>query len=323
MKRLGCIALLSLLPLTGCADYAQFTGQWLATDGIFSFWYDGASKTGGYSGFGDAGEVSFVREVTAEYHLVVDDELYCLDCEVKQDPAFGNAIQCDRSASAGGDESEAPIADHVCSFVRDPSGGVGSGALSGTQWIAFDGALAEPTVYPNSAMGISGLIYAYSDGCASMNWDPETRCVSGTLCPPGADYSNWGIGLYFDFDYNPYSNAKRTWNPEQFGAAGMAWVVNGEAPGLEVWVNCMDPAYGGICSADYCAIAGPPDGASAVLPGYGALYFDAMEKADWGGTGTAYGYDPALTFEVMFKLNSIEARSYDYGFCLDDLGVIF
>jgi hypothetical protein len=164
-----------------------------------------------------------------------------------------------------------------------------------------------------------------------LKWDPDQRCASGTLCSPGSDYANWGIAIGFDFrnagkDGSP-ANAKLTWNPTAVNARGLAWMVSGTAPSLQVWVLQMDPKWKGTCTSDSCEISGPPfgRGTSNTLD---VDYLDfadssSWERDDWGGSGTNYSIDTADTVSLQFKLAALKAGGKSFNFCIDKLGIVF
>jgi hypothetical protein len=205
-------------------------------------------------------------------------------------------------------------------------GTAGGGSVGGgTNWLAIVEDWADPATTPNDALGVSGAMYAYGDDCAVLGWDPETRCVSGVLCEPGADYANWGIAVGFDFhntgENGDPPNAKLTWDPATVGAKGVAWRLSGSAPGLQVWITNMDPSWGGVCTADDCAINGPPDGtASASLNS--TLLFNNMVKDDWGGSGIVYAFDPSAILAIQFKLPAVISGGLDFSFCVEQLGIV-
>src|SRR5688572_22005079 len=110
----------------------------------------------------------------------------------------------------------------------------GTTPLPGVTWLSLEGDLAPASLEPNGELAIEGRFYAYADDCATLNWDPETRCATGTLCSAGPNFQNWGIavGFYFDAtgpDGTP-PDTKYTWNPTTVGAEGVDWRISGAAP---------------------------------------------------------------------------------------------
>lgn len=232
------------------------------------------------------------------------------------------------SVSTGGQGGTGGTVSAGTGGVSISTGGAASGGSSaggGTNWLSIVEDWADPATPPNDTLGISGVFYAYADDCALLSWDPVTRCVSGTLCEPGADYANWGIAVGFDFrntgENGDPPDTKLLWDPAAVGAKGVAWRITGSAPGLQVWITNMDPTWGGVCTADDCAINGPPDGtASASLSS--SLLFDNMDKDDWGGSGTVYAFDPTAILALQFKLPAVVAGGLDYSFCIEQLGIV-
>jgi hypothetical protein len=215
-----------------------------------------------------------------------------------------------------------------------PSGGgagAGAGQSSGGEpsrvtWLSLRGSEAPASEEPNGDLHIAGRFYAYADECVDLHWDAASRCASGKLCDP-LNGKNWGIAVGFDFkstgeDGIP-ANAKLTWDPRDVNALGVAYRIGGQgrAPGLQLWVLNMDPVWAGECTAMTCEIAGPPDG-RRLLPLQGELWFDDMQKDDWGGSGERYDYDPAAVYALQFKLPAIEVGAASFSFCVDALGII-
>lgn len=210
------------------------------------------------------------------------------------------------------------------------AGQAGAPATGGTQvgdvtWLTLVESQAPSTEPSNAALGINGKLYAYADGCAVWDWDAATRCASGRLCTAGANFENWGIAVGFDFhatgpEGSP-PDSKLVWDPEQAGVRGVTWRISGNAPGVQLWVLNMAPAFHGACGEQTCEIAGPPDGAAA--PSLeGSLFFDHMVKDYWGGQGEPYTYDSSAVFALQFKLPAINVGSASFDFCIDALGVI-
>lgn len=264
--------------------------------------------------------------------------LGCLtECTATKIEGLGGAGGADPGGSTGATVSTGGTEAATGGATGESTGGAGGagtgGAVAatggstttGTQWLHIEGDWADPELAPNGELDISGVFYAYGDTCATLSWDPETRCATGTLCDPGATYANWGIAVGFDFhntgETGTPPNAKLTWDPGLVGARGIEWQITGSAPGLQVWITNMDPSWAGVCTSDTCEIAGPPDGISAASLN-GSLYFSSMSKDDWGGSGVYYTYDPAATLAIQFKLPAVIAGASSFSFCIDRLGII-
>lgn len=241
----------------------------------------------------------------------------------------GGAVAAGLAGEAGSDATTA--AGETGSAAGGAAGGTasagqaGASGAPGVTWLAFDGSQAPSSEAVNAALGINGTLYAYADGCATLSWDESTRCASGQLCTAGANFENWGIAVGFDFhgtgpDGDP-PDTKLLWNPEEVSALGVAWRIRGNAPGRQVWVLNMQPAFRGQCGVMTCEIAGPPDG-NAMPALEGQLLFDHMVKDNWGGSGTPYVYDPAAVYALQFKLPAINVGAASFSFCIDALGVI-
>lgn len=230
----------------------------------------------------------------------------------------GGAAGKSPTISLGGN----PIPDTAGQAGEPTTGG---SAASDVTWLTLVESQAPSTEPANAALGIDGALYAYGDGCAVVDWDPVTRCASGRLCTTGANFENWGIAVGFDFHATGPNgsppNTKLTWDPEQAGVRGVTWHISGNAPGLQLWVLNMAPAFRGQCGEQTCEIAGPPDGA-ATPSLRGSLLFAHMVKDYWGGQGEAYSYDSAAVFALQFKLPAINVGSASFDFCIDALGVI-
>ena len=242
----------------------------------------------------------------------------------KQAGASGNNAT---NGGSAGDTSTGAVGGDATPGAAGQAGEptTGGTATSAVTWLTLIESQAPSTEPSNAALGIDGALYAYADDCASLHWDPATRCASGRLCTAGANFENWGIAVGFDFhatgpqDSPP--NSKLLWDPEEAGVRGVTWRVTGNAPGMQLWVLNMAPEFQGQCAEQTCEIAGPPDGA-ATPSLQGSLLFDNMVKDYWGGQGEAYSYDPAAVFALQFKLPAINVGSASFDFCIDALGVI-
>ena len=204
-----------------------------------------------------------------------------------------------------------------------PSGG-SAGQASKVDWLSFVNSDAPSTLSPNGALGINGVVSTRRDGCAELDWNPVTRCASGTLCNAN-NGENWGVALVFDFNHTGADdtppNTTELWNPNDVGAFGVAWEITGSAPGLQVWVLNMASTWNGQCAAETCEINGPPDGTASAAPS-GQLLFSNMRKDDWGGSGLVYKYDPAKVHALQFKLPAIIVGPVSSSFCLKSLGIV-
>lgn len=254
----------------------------------------------------------------------------CLsDCSIVPGGSAGASF----GGSSSGGASSVAGAGHGGSKPSggNSSGGTGAGSggtpatepTTGINWLtlAQDAAPGDQAV--NGALGIEGVFYAYGDACSTqtMSWDPETRCLSGTLCVADELGTNWGVSIGFDF--NNVKDTKHAWNASAAGVSGIAWRIDGSrVPSLQLWVQNMDPSYNGTCSAESCSINGPPDGQNPISSS-GQMSFASMVKDNWGGTGTAYVFNPgnisSLQLKIPAALSSIDA-SYDV--CFEALGVV-
>jgi len=225
--------------------------------------------------------------------------------------------------SSHGGTAGAPTAG---SSVGGGSGNPAGGEASRVTWLALQGSEAPSSLPPNLDLRIAGQFYAYADGCAELHWDAASRCATGQLCD-SLGGENWGIAVGFDFnntgEQGEPPNTKLTWDPRDVGALGVAYEIGGQkrAPGLQLWVLNMAPAWSGECSAMTCEIAGPPDGRRQ-MPLQGELLFSDMDKDNWGGVGVPYDFDPAAVHALQFKLPAIEVGAATFSFCVDALGVI-
>jgi hypothetical protein len=224
--------------------------------------------------------------------------------------------------SAGGTSAGGTRCDEVPNGTSGSAGSVTVDPNDGVDWLTLVGDAAPSDVSDNGMLGIEGVFYAYGDACAttSMQWDPDTRCLSGELCLADELGENWGVAIGFDLDNR--EEVKHAWNATTAGVKGFAWLVDGAPRGLQFWVQNMDPSFSGTCSAMTCSIDGPPDGTSAASAS-GQLTFGAMQKDFWGGTGVAYDFDPANISSLQFKLPAaLDSFSASYTICIDALGVL-
>ncbi|HEY0466770.1 MAG TPA: hypothetical protein VGC79_21335 [Polyangiaceae bacterium] len=228
------------------------------------------------------------------------------------------------SSATGGSGNHAGMGSASAGMTSSGSAGAPATELtSGLNWLALVGNVAPSDYGVNPKLGVNGVLYAYGDGCASVYLD-TSRCVTGTLCLASAE--NWGVAIGFDFDNSGETgtppNTKHAWNAGTYGVTGLAWKVQAQTPaGFQVWVQNMDPSFSGTCSEMSCDIAGPADG-SSVGSSSGSFSFATMEKDDWGGTGTAYTFNPANISAMQFKIKAATSSSLSYHLCVDQLGVL-
>lgn len=214
---------------------------------------------------------------------------------------------------------------HACAASEVCKNGTCAADVTNITWLAFDdSARARSDQAPNGDLGIDGLLFNDTGPCAVLNWDPQTRCATGTLCSPGVDFNNWGISLNFNFRTtgDPGSPLTLPWDPNAVGARGIAWEISGSAPGLQLWVLNMDPVWNGRCTSLLCDLFAAPDGTPSPAL-HGQLYFDQMVKDDWGTNGGLhYTFDPKAAFALQFKLPSAGSANASFAFCIDRLGII-
>lgn len=201
------------------------------------------------------------------------------------------------------------------------SGGASIVATQGKiQWLTLANERAYPNDEPNSTFEIDGRLYATQDSCASVTFDPISRCATGILC----DYagSNWGMAVQFDFRITASpSGGKLTWNPATHGTIGVAWEISGTPTNaLELWVLCMDPQFDSSCTAATCEASGPPWGASTIALD-GTFYFADATPDDWGGTSPS-PYIPGQVFALQFKLPAVKVGATSFRYCVQRLGLI-
>lgn len=224
------------------------------------------------------------------------------------------------SGGAGAEPNQIPNGAAGAALGGSSVGGTGPGVT----WLALEGDRAPGSAKVNAGLGVDGRFHVYADSCAALSWDPNTRCASGTLCDPGANYENWGIAVGFDFHETApadSTSAALVWDPRDVSALGFAWRVSGSAPGLQAWVLNMDPRFSGRCAETTCEISGPPDGVGAA-PLDGELSFSNLQKDYWGGSGVRYEFDPALVYALQFKLPAVNVGAARFSFCIEALGVV-
>jgi hypothetical protein len=198
-------------------------------------------------------------------------------------------------------------------------------------WLRLERDEAPSGLAPNGELGLNGVFLASWDSCAEASWDPETRCLRGTLCDPGPEWENYGADVNFAFRRTEVeevpSNSIMTWNPAAAAVRGLAWETSGTENVYGVYVLNMDPAWGGVCPSWPCTVFGPADGTfdgpgtlewEPTAPN-GHLLFNSMVKEDWGGIGINYAFDYRQVVSVQFKIFP-EAGPFE--FCVDRLGAI-
>ena len=207
------------------------------------------------------------------------------------------------------------------------TGGTSTGGATETvKWLSLARDRAPSNMEPNTSLGIEGRFHITKDPCASATFNPDTRCISGTLCDATSNWDDWGVALLFDFYYSlptaSPANATYRWDPTAHAAIGVTWRISATAvANLQLWVLNMDPQWGSYCTASTCELVLPPDGAPSAAAS-GTLYFNNMKKDVWGSSSSSYVYDPAATISLQFKLPAIMAGVGSYQFCLDQLGVV-
>ncbi|HYQ26604.1 MAG TPA: hypothetical protein VER04_05270 [Polyangiaceae bacterium] len=200
-------------------------------------------------------------------------------------------------------------------------GSTATNPVSGTNWLSLSADAAPSTQGVNGKLGIEGVFYAYGDACStpSMFWDPNIRCISGTMCAADANGVNWGVAIGFDF--NNLASVKHAWNATTAGVTGITWKNYNSTNSMQVWIQNMDPSFNGSCSTTNCNINAPPDGVSTASPGSGLFTFANMVKDDWGPSASSYVFNPANVSALQFKV-SAQPSPTDYMLCIDALGVI-
>ncbi len=238
------------------------------------------------------------------------------------DGPSGNGGSSGGVASAGGAAHGGSSSKAGSSSSSGSGGSAAMELVSGTNWLSLIADAAPGDMGINGELGIDGVFYAYADPCASatMQWDAVSRCVSGELCF-SENGANWGVAIGFDF--NSVSEVKHAWNATAVAAQGLAWEITSPfQTALQVWVQNMDPSFGGTCSATSCSINGPPDGTSAATYD-GQFLFSQMVKDNWGGTGISYVFDPTNISSLQFKIPpATDSLSTSYLFCVARLGVV-
>lgn len=189
------------------------------------------------------------------------------------------------------------------------------------KWLTFTGARADGTDPANASVGINGEVRVDSDECTELTFDPSTRCVRGTLCTYGFENQYWGAALVFDFVN--VQGLRFRWDPRPARALGVTYRLHGtQIPKLQLWVLDMDSSlWPTSCSGTPCEIVGPPYGDESIGTA-GTLYFDAMVRDNWDGTGIDYRHQPENTLSLQFKVPAVIAGSVAFDFCLDQLGIV-
>lgn len=177
----------------------------------------------------------------------------------------------------------------------------------------------------SNTYGIDGTFYLVGDGCATLTWDAQTRCASGTLCakdPP--DYLHWGAEIALNlrtgggYDYPFDATAK--------GVTGFFWEITGTAPGMQVWIP-LTTNPGACLQTSGCALNQPPWGNPTPSLGpsgrnYVQLQTSSMSYDDWGAS---YDYpppwDPTQLHSIVWKLPA-RASATSFNFCVQKVGVL-
>jgi hypothetical protein len=211
---------------------------------------------------------------------------------------------------------------NACGVGEICSAGVCAVEAPNITWLSLEGDRAPAGLAANAELGINGQFFPDVDSCVSYEWDPATRCISGTLCDLGRNYENFGMSVIFDLVHAVGDDdTTLLWNPADFGVRGLAWELSGTAPKLQVWVLDMDPSWNGQCTSPLCRISGPGDGTpNAAL--VQQLLFDDMVKDAWGFNGIRYEFDPAAMFGFELNIPTEQAAGESFEFCIERVGLI-
>ncbi len=237
----------------------------------------------------------------------------------------GGAGGTSSGGTGGGGKSSGGNGSGGSSNAGANSGGTSGGGSPnvGPTWLELEGAAAPSGLGDNGTLGVEGVFYAYGDACATptMQWDPDSRCLSGELCVADETGANWGVAIGFDLDNR--SEVKHAWSASSAGVTGFAWSVQGLGLSrLQFWIQNMDPAFGGTCAATSCSIDGPPDGTNAAAQS-GQIDFNHLLKDDWGGSGTYYSFDPSNISSLQLKLPApLDPLATSYEICVNGIGVL-
>jgi Stigma-specific protein, Stig1 len=248
---------------------------------------------------------------------LLDDPEHCPDTQALCAGASGAPSCVDITTS----NEHCGSCGHACAANEVCSSGICNTDDPGITWLSLDGDRAPNDRAPNAELGLNGLFYPVTDPCVTLDWNPETRCATGTLCELGRNYENFGVILAFDFLRSSDNGSARVWDPESAGVRGLAWEISGTAPGLQVWILNMDPSWNGECAGADCAITGGGDGTpKAALQG--KLSFDDLVKDNWGFNAIRYTFDPKAVYGFEFNLPTEQASGEPFAFCVDRVGVI-
>jgi hypothetical protein len=189
--------------------------------------------------------------------------------------------------------------------------------------LGLDGSSAPAS---GNSYGINGTFFPVGDGCATLTWNPQTRCASGTLCakdPP--NYLNWGAEVALNlktgagYDY-PFDATAA-------GVTGFFWEITGTAPGMQVWVPLTTNPGECLQSSNTCALSQPPWGNPTPSLGptgrnYVQLQTTLMSYDQWG---SSYVYpppwDPTRLHSLVWKLPA-QTVATSFNFCVQNVGVI-
>jgi len=233
---------------------------------------------------------------------------------------FGNGSGGASSSAGGTSKAGGSSTSGGNSGIAGSGGGGQTNPISGVNWLTAVEDAAPSTVGVNGKLGVEGVFYAYADPCttASMQWDPMSRCVSGTMCASDSTGANWGVAIGFDF--NNVESVKHAWNAGTAGVTGIAWQANVTGGPMQVWVQNMDPSFKGTCSSMNCNINAPPDGTSSASPN-GQFSFASMVKDVWGPDADSYVFDPANISALQFKLPAKPLET-SYMLCVGAIGLV-
>ncbi len=201
----------------------------------------------------------------------------------------------------------------------------GTTPLPGVTWLSLDGDLAPASLEPNGELAIDGRFYAHADDCATLNWDPETRCATGTCARrvptfrTGASPSASTSTPRDPTARRPIPSipgtrprSARKASPGASAATPLRWRC-----GSSTWT----PRTGANAPKNSARSSGHPTEPHASCS-RARCRSAACRKDDWNGSGIDYEFDPAAVHALQFKLPAIVAGAAEFSFCIDDLGLV-
>jgi hypothetical protein len=168
-----------------------------------------------------------------------------------------------------------------------------------------------------AAAGVTDIgvyaVFTYGDGTTTMGLCGSAGevCMSGTVAAAGADYSNWGAGLGFQFAQGTTPYDASAFTSVSFTISGT--IPTGIRPGITLTSN-SEKAFVPGTGMDDAFVPGDITAAGAQTLTFSEL---VQPPESWGGDPTL-AWDATDIQSVQFQINAADAAGA-YDFCISNL----